>query len=229
MFCPYCNNLCETHDRFCSHCGAPLAPAGPKKGRHWVPILIMVILCAFGIGLFFALPGGNSVPAAVSNPDSQTPWFSISGGTLHFNDSLYSGGSKLTIPESINGETVTGLSTGCFEGCDQLSEIILPESLESISADAFKNCTALRGIYIPESVIWIGDGAFSGCSALEAVCMNSAPEAIGSGAFSGCNKLYYIYFAGIYEVWTELYPEFINPYTTVFCDDGDYYHGGNPY
>lgn len=229
MFCPYCNNLCEAHDRFCSHCGTPLLPPAPKQGRHWVPIVIMVMLCAFGIGLFFALPGSPNTPTSVSVPESETPWFSISGGTLSFHKGLYHGDSKLVVPETVNGEAVLGLSAGCFEGCDQLTEIILPESLESIGADAFKECTALRGIYIPDSVIWIGSEAFAGCTALEAVRLNRSVESIGAGAFSGCYKLYYIYYNGFYKVWAELYPEYINPYTGIFCEDGSYYQGGNPY
>lgn len=227
MFCPYCNNLCEAHDRFCSHCGAPLVPAGPKKGRHWVPILIMIILCAFGIGLFFALPGGPANAGGFST--SETPWFRVDNGVLYFNEEYYTGSSELIIPESIGGITITAIGESCFEDCSNLTSIILPPSLRAIEDNAFRGCTSLRGIKIPESVQTIGSGAFADCGALEAVNIYGSIQSIGAGAFSGCNKLYYIYFVGIYDTWTELYQEFINPYTTVFCDDGSYYHGGEPY
>lgn len=224
MLCPYCNNICEDGDRFCSHCGAPLAPSvQEKKGRHWVPILIMVLLISLGTGLFFALPNGKGISSA------DMPWYVIDDGVLYFSESDYNGGSELQIPESIGGVTVTALSEGCFENCTGLTSVILPPTLQAIGEDAFRGCTALRGIEIPESVMVIGENAFNGCTALEAVCCYDELQSIGSGAFSGCNKLYYIYFVGYYPVWAELYDEYITLYTTVFCEDGSYFQGGDPY
>lgn len=230
MLCPYCNSACEEQDRFCSHCGAPLVPpAQEKKGRHWVPVLIMALLITFGTGLFFALPYGSNAPGANGFSTGDMPWFMLDDGVLYFSEAYYDGGSELTVPESIGGVTVTALAEGCFENCTGLTGIFLPESLNSIGKDAFRGCTALRGIYIPESVTVIGEGAFYGCSALEAVGCYDGILSIGSEAFAGCNKLFYIYFVGNYEVWTGLYSEFISPYTTVFCEDGSFYQGGDPY
>ena len=229
LFCPYCNNLCEAHDRFCSHCGASLVPAAPKKGRHWVPILIMVILCAFGTGLFFAFPSRISPAPAANETATENSWFYVDNGTLYFEASRYTGDSELTIPDKLFGQTIIGIGESCFENCTELTAVNLPATLQTIGDNAFRGCTSLRGIKIPESVHSIGSGTFAECRALEAISVDQQLQRIGTGAFSGCNKLYYIYFAGIYEDWTKLYPEFINPYTTVFCDDGDYYHGGNPY
>lgn len=230
MFCPYCNYECEEQDRYCSHCGAPLtARLQEKKGRHWVPLLIMVLLISFGTGLFFALPSGTGDSHAGGFSTGDMPWFEVDDGVLYFNEAHYDGGSELCIPESIGGVAVTSLSEGCFENCTNLTSVILPPSLQTIGEDAFRGCTSLRGIEIPESVRVIGSGAFYGCSALEAVCGYDGIQSIGSEAFGSCSKLNYIYFVGNFEVWAGLYHEFITPYTVVFCEDGSFYQGGTPY
>lgn len=228
MLCPYCNSVCEEQDRFCSHCGAPLAaPLAEKKGRHWVPLLIMALLCVLGTGLFFALPNGSSAHNGFSTGDM--PWFRIDDGVLYFSEAYYDGSSELTVPDTIGGVAVTALADGCFENCTELTGIFLPESLRSIGKDAFRGCTALRGMYIPESVEFIGGGAFYGCTALEAISCYNGIQSIGSEAFGGCSKLFYIYFVGNFEAWNMLYGEFITPYTAVFCEDGSYYQGVDPY
>lgn len=230
MICPYCNYACEDQDRYCSHCGAPLFRAAqPKKGRHWVPILCMVLIFALGTGLFFALPGGSGTSHRNGFSTGDMPWFTLDDGILYFNEAYYDGSSELSIPASIGGITVTALSEGCFENCTDLTGIFLPETLQAIGEDAFRGCTSLRGIYIPESVAVIGEDAFYGCTSLEAVSVYDGIQHIGSNAFGGCSKLFYIYFVGNYEVWAELYPEFITPYTAVFCEDGSFYQGGDPY
>lgn len=229
MICPNCNYQCEDTDRFCCHCGTALCVPAQKKGRHWVPILIMVLLCVLGIGMFFMLPGGSSTSRAHGLSVEEMPWFCVDDGILYFSPADYNGGSELQIPASIGGEAIEVISEGCFENCAELTAIFLPETLTAIGEDAFRGCTSLRGMKIPDSVTFIGEGAFSGCSALEAVSISSGVDFIGSGAFDDCHKLYYIYYLGNYADWTELYREFISPYTTVFCEDGSFYHGGDAY
>ena len=224
MFCPYCNYECDAHDRFCSQCGAPLTQQRTeKKGRHWVPLLIMLLVFAFGTTLFFVLPGESGGNDRLA--DGSMPWFSVDGGILSFNETYYNGSSELQIPESIGGIAITALADSCFENCTELTSVVLPNSLQAIGEDAFKGCTSLRGIEIPESVILIGEGAFSGCTALEAVCVYNGIRSIGTGAFSGCTKLFYIYYSGYFQDWNKLYSDFINPYTTVFSQDGTFYQG----
>lgn len=231
MFCPNCGTACGEEQRFCIHCGTDLHPeageviiprSAQKKGSRWVPILILVILSAVGIGVFFATSGpGNPMV------QSDMPWFSIKNGELHFDESLYTGGSEVTVPNQIGGATVLFLSDECFAYCDSIAEVHLPDSLLAIGYGSFEGCTALRGVYIPDSVTYIGDGAFYGCTALEAVCIPSSVNYIGSGAFDHCDKLFYIFYPGSIDDWALLYDEFINPYTGIYCEDGSFYQGGN--
>lgn len=226
MYCYNCGNLIDQEDHYCRFCGKNLQLASrPKIGTLWIPILLMVLLCGLGIGLFFAIPYGTDSEAGVPAASQSANCFTLENGMLYFDNELYQGDSDLKIPAYIDGEMVTALSEGCFKGCTDLTSVELPETLESIGIGAFHGCTALRGIRIPESVDRIGAEAFYGCTALESICLGDTLDYIGPGAFKECNALHFIMFLGKHQDWVELYDEFITPYTGVFCDDGSYYQG----
>lgn len=233
MNCPNCHTVCGENDCYCYRCGTPLqeeaVPAPPKKGSHWVPILILVILSALGMLLYFATAGKDTPPKNTFSHQSDTPWFSLENGTLYFDEFLYTGGSELSVPSEVEGQAVIALGEGCFLDCDTLTAVFLPDTLLSIENDAFAGCDSLRGIYIPASVQRIGSRAFYNCAGLEAVCIPDSISQVGERAFAECNSLYYIFYLGDYDEWAELYGEFINPYTGVFCEDGSFYQGGDPW
>lgn len=193
-----------------------------RHGSHWVPIVIMAVLCIVGLALFIALPFDADNQPVSSN--SETPWFHNDNGTLYFNEELYSGPEELTIPELVDGQPVTALSSYCFAGCD-LTTVILPDSMEAIDSHAFDGCTDMRGIFLPEGLTYIGDKAFFGCSELEAICIPSTVETIESGAFNGCFDLNYILYSDIHSNWLKLYPDAIGKKTQVYCTDGTYVQG----
>lgn len=190
---------------------APIA-----KGRHWVPVMIMVLLFSIGTGLFFLLPEQYDSTMV----DNSTPWFSVKDGILYFDESKYSGSEELVIPESINGVSITAISDGCFQNCTDFSAVYLPVSLNAIGESAFQGCTTLRGISIPKSVTFIGRRAFYGCIALEAVELSDQMKRIGDNAFANCIRLKYIFYSGTFSSWAELYSENIGPDTAISCKDG---------
>ncbi|MBR3972424.1 MAG: leucine-rich repeat protein [Oscillospiraceae bacterium] len=233
MFCPNCGISCEEDQRFCMYCGTDLhpnaesvtvAPPPTKKGSLWVPILILIVLSAIGIGIFFATAGWNR-----TSVQADMPWFSLRDGELSFDATLYIGGNEITVPTEINSEPVLRLADGCFAGCEEITTVYLPDSLESIGHFAFEGCIALRGIYIPDSVSYIGEAAFYDCTALEAISIPYRIRYIDLDAFDNCDKLYYIFYPGTIDEWTLVYDEFINPYTGVYCQGGSFYQGGDPY
>lgn len=224
MYCSNCGQQIHAEDRFCRFCGtAQNAAPVPKKGSHWVPVAVMLLLCIIGITLFFTIPFGDTSAPAGTPGDSVC--FTVHDGVLSFHSANYTGGSELIVPDTVDGQKVTSLSDGCFKNCKDLTSVVLPNTLEVIGADAFRDCTALRGIRIPDSVSHIGIEAFYGCTALEAVALSDSVTYIAPGAFGECNQLYYILFSGAHEDWVELYDEFITPYTVVFCDEGSFYQG----
>ena len=73
-------------------------------------------------------------------------------------DDFYAG--TLTIPEQVNGHTVTALSAGAFNGCHSLKAVNLPPTLTTIGDYAFNGCDSLTSIIIPGQVSTIGNHAF---------------------------------------------------------------------
>lgn len=215
MICPNCQNNCGETDLFCFRCGAALAASqSPKRGSHRAPIAILMALSILGIILFFAIPMAETI--------GETPWFRVANGTLYFDSSKYSGGSELTVPEVVDGQTVTAIGRQAFEDCTALTTVILPDTILSIDYAAFSGCTSLRGIFIPAGVTTIGDHAFADCVKLEAITIPASVDSIGDGAFDGCEKLRHIFFVGEFIRWQTLYSGHISPETYVYCADGTY-------
>ena len=48
--------------------------------------------------------------------------------------------TELEIPSEINGKNVTSIGTGAFNGCSDLTNIIIPNSVTNIRDSAFSNC-----------------------------------------------------------------------------------------
>ena len=195
-----------------------------KRGRHWVPLLIMAVLVLCCTALFYAVPMETAEPAT----SEDLPWFSVLDGVLYFDESRYSGDGPLTVPDKIGETVVTAIGAGCFRDCGTLTEIHLPDTLEAIGEEAFRGCTGLRGMKIPESVVFVGKGSFSDCSALEAICISNKLQHFGSNALSGCNQLRYVYFLGKFQEWVPLYRDFIDPTVVISCEDGNFYQSGDP-
>ncbi len=58
-------------------------------------------------------------------------------------------GSELIIPaESADGETVTGIADGAFEGASQLTTVTIPATIKSIGSGVFVDCPSLCDITV---------------------------------------------------------------------------------
>ena len=76
-----------------------------------------------------------------------------------------------------------------FDGCDQLTEIILSGTVDTIEGGAFYGCTGLENINLPTGVIVIGDFAFSNCTNLKSIDIPNTVTQIQESAFSNCTNL----------------------------------------
>ena len=185
----------------------------PKRGRLWPPILVLCLMMCTGLSAFFL---------AHRTPDPARSCFTVENGVLYFDYSLYTGPETLTVPETVDGVAVTGISQGCFADCDSLTTIILPETVTVIGDSAFAGCDALRGIYFPNGVSSIGAGALAQCTALEAVYFPDSLMEIGDGCLDGCDGLRYILFDGTYAQWRDLYQGIFKSRVELHTDDGVY-------
>lgn len=238
MFCTQCGGEVPEGSRFCIHCGEPMTaapaqnnteipadlalepPVIRRKGRIWPPILALVLIFAVGLGVFLCTQGYSAIAS-----DPTMPWFVVERGTLYFDESLYTGGSELTVPQSIAGQPVTALSNGCFADCNRFVTIHLPEGLQTIGDGAFAGCDRLRGIKLPETVSYIGSLAFSDCRALEAICIPYSVQKTGAGVFEGCDSLRHIFYPGPIAAWEMLGINGLADQVTVYASEGAYPQG----
>lgn len=101
----------------------------------------------------------------------------------------YSGdGGNITIPEKINGDSVTSVGDYAFSNCTSLTSISIPDSITYIGKSAFTGCSGLTSISIPDSVTHIGDDAFNGAG-LISISIPNGVTSIGDDAFNTCTNL----------------------------------------
>lgn len=169
-------------------------------------------------------PSQELVPESIPETADEG-FFAIVDGTLMFLAENWDGGPIVNVPEYIGGEQVRTIGPGCFQNCNELTTILLPESVTAIAPKAFSGCEKLRGLYLHDGVQSIGQDAFEGCKALEAVSIPASVTHIAEHTFDDCASLMYIFYGGNFEDWDALYDDYINPFTTAVCLDGYFYHG----
>lgn len=206
----------------------PLGLPAPNRKRSRLPVLILALMFLLGCLCYFLVPMGTEASSsASSSPLFQRDCFTLVDGTLYFDEEFYDPYPVLIVPAAIDGNPVTAIADGCFEGVTGITTIMLPSSITRIGDRAFADCDDLRGLDISQSVVSIGAGVFSGCDSLEALNIPLGVNSIGGEAFAGCPSLLYIFYGGFYQDWIELYPDAITPFTWVICWDGDYQHTAN--
>lgn len=143
--------------------------------------------------------------------DAKFAYHELDDGTIAIEG--YSGvTSKLTIPDSIDGKSVSEiynnafayqselktvtvpssvkkLGEGAFYGCKSLKTVILSDGLELIDRFAFAKCSYLDKIELPSSLHTIAEEAFNGCTRLSELKIPSSCQKIGDDAFIACESL----------------------------------------
>ncbi|MCR4602841.1 MAG: leucine-rich repeat protein [Prevotella sp.] len=104
---------------------------------------------------------------------------------------LFKGTNITSFDELQYFTSVNYLAGNSFNGCRQLSSIVLPTSMESIYYNAFRNCEKLESINLPEYINYIGSNAFYGCKNLKTVtvlCPDPAAITLHGTAFDGISQ-----------------------------------------
>ena len=94
--------------------------------------------------------------------------------------------TKLTI------DGATSIGKHAFEGCRNLTDVVISSGVTSIGEGAFKFCEALTNTSISsilKEATSIGDHAFYGCTSLTSVEIPESVTSIGVAAFGGCSTL----------------------------------------
>ena len=95
--------------------------------------------------------------------------------------------SDATIPDTIDGMSVTGIGDYAFFNCVTMLSVSIPDSVTSIGNYAFGNCYSLSDISIPTNVTTMGYGAFYECAFFDV----SIPKSVTNmdNAFYNCINL----------------------------------------
>ena len=135
--------------------------------------------------------------------------------------------TKVNIPEEIDGIPVRKITSGAFNNCVLLTQLIIPDSVEEIGNNAFYGCSSLKEIklpakiktidismftqcinilevFIPDEVETIKSGAFNLCKSLKTVYIPKSVVEIEKDVFDGCDSLATIFYEGSKTEWDEL-------------------------
>ena len=78
---------------------------------------------------------------------------------------------------------------GAYEGCKNLTEVVMPDNLHHLNMNVFKDCTKITKVVFGKKTLWADRECFSGCTALTDIQFNSVLEALGGGCFEDCTSL----------------------------------------
>ena len=84
---------------------------------------------------------------------------------------------------------ISSIAPYTFDGCNNITSIIIPKGVTNIGNNAFSNCSSLTSIAIPNGVTSIGNYAFYGCSSLTSITIPDNVTSIEAGTFYGCSSL----------------------------------------
>ncbi len=90
-------------------------------------------------------------------------------------------GAVYTVPD-----TVTDIAPFCFNYCDKLTRIDLPEGLKTVGQMSFFKCKSLESICLPDGLESIGPDGLSYCETLDYIFVPASVKTIGHHAFYGC-------------------------------------------
>ena len=88
-----------------------------------------------------------------------------------------------------NANQLITLNDSCFQWCDNLVFVKLPQRLETINSFAFSNCQNLATIEFPSSLKSIGLHSFGSCVSLTTLILPISIDTIDYNAFSDCTPL----------------------------------------
>ncbi len=157
--------------------------------------VLSVILSAVmiqGVALASAIStSAYTTPTTASQTQTETDFeYTVSNDTVTI--TRYTGDEEnVTVPQTINGKTVTAIGEQAFYSCQTVKNIILPNSIQTIEEWAFSWCANLTRITLSNQLTEIKPYAFSQTGALVSITIPDSVTKIGNNAFES---------SGIYEI-----------------------------
>ena len=120
-------------------------------------------------------------------------------------DWAFYGCDELTNVDLPNNVTLIG--DKAFMRCKNLESITLGEDVVSIESEAFRDCKKLKKIIIPDGVSVLRNGPFYDCESLTDVTLGTGIRYLGDYTFYGCEKLSNIKYKGTMKQFNEIKKE----------------------
>lgn len=99
---------------------------------------------------------------------------------------------EVTIPSTIGTLPVYGIDSRAFEGCTNMTSVIMPNSIVSMGSGAFEHCYKLESVSFSANLTNISDGAFWSCISLKNIIIPSRVRYVGKDAFGHCRNLTHV-------------------------------------
>lgn len=180
------------------------------KKQFWAAILTAATVfsltgCSTGSDKTSYTEGTMGVVETVAEYSSNTDYLYVKNEDGTIAVSGYVGSDAvISVPDNIDGMTVTAIEDHAFEANWDLTDVTLPEGITYIGESAFMDCGKLESINIPSTTVTIRRAAFASCSALDNVTIPESVAQIMEEAFSGCGSLKNLIIESksvIYESW----------------------------
>ena len=97
--------------------------------------------------------------------------------------------TEVEVPSEIDGHTVTMIEVDCFNGCEDLKTVKIPDTVTVIDDYSFYKCSSLENVEMPKHLKKIGFQAFYGCSSLTQADIPVTVEEIELLAWDGCTNM----------------------------------------
>lgn len=136
-----------------------------------------------------------------TNQDGNASTPAADSYAIRNNGTLTAIGCTLRYATSDSTFESTTIADGAFEGCGEITQVVIPQNVESIGGNAFQGCSNLTQVVFQGTNTTVADNAFSGCNNISNVYF---PEGLPQQdyAFGGSNPTIYVGKNPYPETWS---------------------------
>ncbi len=136
-----------------------------------------------------------------TNQDGNASTPAADSYAIRNNGTLTAIGCTLRYATSDSTFETTTIADGAFEGCGEITQVVIPQNVESIGGNAFQGCSNLTQVVFQGTNTTVADNAFSGCNNISNVYF---PEGLPQQdyAFGGSNPTIYVGKTPYPETWS---------------------------
>ena len=136
-----------------------------------------------------------------TNQDGNASTPAADSYAIRNNGTLTAIGCTLRYATSDSTFESTTIADGAFEGCGEITQVVIPQNVESIGGNAFQGCSNLTRVVFQGTNTTVADNAFSGCNNISNVYF---PEGLPQQdyAFGGSNPTIYVGKNPYPETWS---------------------------